>query len=205
MREPGVYQSNGSREKLQRGYQILTHYRAKHPAAGTQISLSDILEKRIDQKMVENHVVLIGYVDQSAGDDIFETPITRNQERQLPGVLIHAQTTSQLLSFVLEKRPLMRSLPGIGDALWIGLWSICGVSISILRGRRRIGLLILFSLAVLGFPYVLIALAWWVPAIPAVLSFLGGFLTQAVYNLRYKNLYHPFPSRSNSAHISQDH
>lgn len=187
LREPGVYQSNGSREKLQRGYQILTHYRAKHPAAGTQVSLSDILEKHIDQKMVENRVVLMGYVDQSAGDDIFATPITRNQERQLPGVLIHAQTTSQLLSFVLEKRPLMRSLPAIGDALWIGIWSICGVIIAMFQGKKQIGLLILFSIALVGFPYALIMLAWWIPIIPALLSFLSGFLIQVVYNLRHKN------------------
>ena len=203
LREPGVYQSPWSREKLQRGYQILTHYRSKNPAAGSQISLSDLLENRVNQKMVENRVVLMGYVTQSAGDD-FETPITRNQERQLPGVLIHAQATSQILSFVLEKRPLMRSLSGIGDALWIGVCSLCGVIIAALKGRKRVGLFILFSIAVLGFPYALITLAWWIPAVPAVISFLGGFGGQAVYNLRHKNLHYPLLSHSRSPQSSQD-
>lgn len=185
LREAGVYQSKWSREKIGRGYQVLIHYRSRQQSPARQISLTDVLENKVDPKIVEGRVVLIGYVAKSAGDD-FDTPINRNQEQKLPGVLIHAHMTSQLLSSVFEHRPLLRSPSALADSIWIGLWAICGTIIAALNGKKRWGLFIVFFVGVIGFPYALISLAWWVPVIPAVFTFLFGFTGQLVYNFRHR-------------------
>ena len=87
-------------------YQILINYRsASQPSE--QVSITDILNDRVDPSLIRDRIVLIGYTASSA-KDIFPTPYkTNSQENQLmPGVVIHAQIVSQILSSVLDNRPL---------------------------------------------------------------------------------------------------
>jgi CHASE2 domain-containing sensor protein len=74
---------------------------------------------------VKDKVVLVGYTAPDARDN-FDTP-----DGQRAGIWVHAHMVSQILSAVLDKRPLMWVLPQWGgfqwgDTLWVFAWSITG-------------------------------------------------------------------------------
>jgi CHASE2 domain-containing sensor protein len=180
LRQNGSYQSEVSARNLQGGYQVLINYRSSAEVA-KQITLADLLNNKIDAAFIQNKVVLIGYVAKSAGDDI-ATPLTRGRDRQMPGVLVHAHTTSQLLSFVSDHRPLMRPLTSQGDAIWIGLWGLVGAGVAMLSRRSRVSLFFVSSLMVVAASYIFLCYAWWLPVASALINFSGGYTTLIIYN-----------------------
>jgi CHASE2 domain-containing sensor protein len=72
--------------------------------------------------------VIIGVTAPSASDYWF-TPYTTGQQafqKQIPGVFLQAQMVSQILSAVLDKRPLIWVWDQWSESLWIWGWSIVG-------------------------------------------------------------------------------
>ncbi|MGB3492197.1 MAG: CHASE2 domain-containing protein [Elainellaceae cyanobacterium] len=150
------------------GYEILINYR-KSELIGQRISLEDILEGRLDQNLddlVRNRLILIGTVAPSF-KDYHETPYGT-----LAGIEIHAQMTSQLISFMLDDRPLISTWPLWGEALWLSLWA--GASAAIICWRRsprqRVTGVLLLIVAMVGSSYLVFLTGLWVPLVPAGLS-----------------------------------
>lgn len=112
------------------GYQILLNYRTPnttdHPLAHS-VTLSDILSNRVDASSVKDRIVMIGVTAPSI-DDAFYTPYSSGQQRiqKMPGVVVHGQIVSQLLSTVLDGRPQLWFLSEWGEVLWIWVWSLTG-------------------------------------------------------------------------------
>lgn len=102
--------------------QVMLNYRAGLP--GARVTLTDLLRQQVNPDLIRNRIVLIGTTDLSAKDR-FDTPYG-----EMPGVWIHAHMVSQLLSAVLDDRPLIWSLPSagvqLGDWLWVGVWALLG-------------------------------------------------------------------------------
>lgn len=154
------------------GYQILLNYRSFDPSkAVEQVTLKDVLRGAIDAKTVNNRIVIIGITNQSAGD-YFSTPDATAQNQEMPGVIVHAQMVSQILSAVLDGRTLLWVWPVWGDALWIFCWSIFG---GILAWRVRnflllglVGVVVVGVISAIGF--VMLVKGIWIPLIPAVLA-----------------------------------
>jgi CHASE2 domain-containing sensor protein len=182
LRESGLYQTRPNKES-QRGYQVLINHRSGNDSPGSLISLSDLLESRVLPERVENKVVLIGYVADSAKDD-FRTSVTSGKKMRLPGVMIHAQVTSQLLSFILDKRPLVRSLSGTWESFLISVSSVYGAVVVGLSYRKRWILGLLFGVGVLGCSLGFMAFAFWIPVASVILAFLTGFSGQSLYMRR---------------------
>ena len=109
-----------------RGYQILINYRSQRQVA-KQVTITDVLEGKIDQNLVKDKIVLIGYTTETV-KDLFYTPYSgRRQNNQfMPGIVAHAQVISQLLSAVLDNRPMFWFWPEWAEILWISGWSIVG-------------------------------------------------------------------------------
>jgi len=108
------------------GYQILLNYRSPDSPA-RNVTLTEVLNNQIDPSWVKNRIVLIG-VSASSLKDSFYTPYSFAQKRikQMPGVMIHGQVVSQILSTVLDEQPLFWFWPEWGEALWIWGWSFVG-------------------------------------------------------------------------------
>ena len=106
------------------GEQVLLNYRSSQKVA-EQVSLSEVLEDKLEPDKVKDRIVLIGGTAPSAGDR-FPTPYGSGFKQQLPGVFIHAHMASQMISAVLDDRPLLWFWPWWGDGLWIGFWSLVG-------------------------------------------------------------------------------
>jgi len=104
------------------GYQTLVRYRSANNVA-KQLTLSQVLAGDFDPSWIDGSVVIIGTTAPSQ-KDLFYTPFSSSQQEPLvtPGVALHAQMTYQLLSSVLDKRPLLLSWPQWGEVLWVLGW-----------------------------------------------------------------------------------
>ncbi len=155
-----------------RGYQILLNYRAARDAF-PQVSLNDVLEGRVSSEQIRDRIVLIGATTPEAKDD-FYTPFSGGlrDSQKMPGVVVHAQSASQLISAVLDNRPLMWSWPTLGESLWIVVWGLGGAIFAWKVSRPvtyAIGATILI-LVLYGACYGLLLWGGWIPLIPPAMA-----------------------------------
>ncbi|OCR02071.1 CHASE2 domain-containing protein [Oscillatoriales cyanobacterium USR001] len=154
-----------------RGYQILINYRSARNVAKL-VTLTDVIEDKIDPKFVKDKIVLIGYTSDTV-KDYFYTPYSGSKQNDLamPGVVAHAQVVSQILSAVLDKRPLFWFWSEWGEVLWLWGWSMVGGAIAWgIQQPLRFGLVGGGMLIVsLGLGFGIFMLGGWVPvAAPAI-------------------------------------
>jgi CHASE2 domain-containing sensor protein len=153
------------------GYTILLNYRRADPFI-VELPLSKVLDGSLDQQLpnlVRNRIVLIGTIAPSFGD-YHSTPIGKQA-----GVVIHAHMVSQILSAVLDRRPLLWTLPLWADTVWIIAWvsvsSVIwmGVSAKLIRGLAGV----LWFGCLIGVCYGILLSGGWVPLVPAGLGGLA--------------------------------
>lgn len=162
----GYHQINAS------GHQILLNYRASQTIA-EKVSLQDFLASNFNLERVNNRVVLIGTVASSFNDHRWRTAISE----QMSGVEIQAQMVSQILSTVLEKRPLIWVLPKPLEIIWISAWSLLG---SVLAARiistKKILITLGLALSILYLScwVILSFFEGWMPLIPAGMILIGA-------------------------------
>ncbi|MCU0535560.1 MAG: CHASE2 domain-containing protein [Hydrococcus sp. Prado102] len=158
-----------------RGFQILLNYRASQSVA-RRIELSDLLSDKVDPNWIKNRVILIG-VSAPISSDYFSTPYSLQKwpREQMAGVWIQAQMVSQILSAVLDGRPLLWVLPVWGEVLWIWGWSMVGGIIAIAFGKIGAWGAITISTMVFlpGICFVLLTYGGWVPLVPSALAFVA--------------------------------
>jgi len=147
------------------GYQILLNYRSPENVA-KQVTLTQVLEGKINPNWIKDRIVLVGYTAPSKKDD-FGTPYSAGQQEKfkMPGVVVHAQIVSQILSAVLDKRPLFWFWTEWGEVLWIAGWSLVGGTLAwYIRHPAGFGLVGVVTLGGLfGISFAIFTQAGWVP------------------------------------------
>lgn len=156
-----------------RGNQVMIHYRSlpSARAIAPQISLTQFLRGQVNPNAVKDRLVLIG-VTANSGADQWSTPFGVSPSDNVSGVMIQAHMISQLLSAVLDQRPLIWTWHWMGEVLWIWGWAIAG-GIIVSWGRSRLyrGLAVGVAMGILtASSVVLLTRGGWVPWIPAGLS-----------------------------------
>lgn len=161
-----------------RGHQILLNYRALGTSdqGVRQVTLGQILAGDIDPAAIRDRIVLIGTIAEGT-HDYWLTPYFTQQGNRLaiPGVLLQAQMTSQLLSAALDGRPLLWTWPIWAELLWLGGWACLGGCLTAtVRHPIYLGLL---GGGVIGgllgvCVVVLVQLAGWLPLVPAIGVFI---------------------------------
>lgn len=165
------------------GYQILLNYRSLPSLLkiAEKISLKELLNDEIIPELLENSVknriILIGVTASSSPDD-WETPYTAyapDQAKQIPGVFLHAQMLSHILSAVLDGRPLMWWWSEWFEVWWIWGWSLVGGIISWgLLQPLHIGLAIVIALLTLfSICFGIFTYAGWIPLVPSTLALVS--------------------------------
>jgi adenylate cyclase len=147
------------------GYQMLLHYRqARQPAR--QVTLGAVLAGQVPPEWVRGKIVLIGATARSAKDD-FLSPYSRGIGAKMPGVVIHAQAVSEILSATLDRQPLWGDWAEGLEMLWLGAWAIAGGSIAwsirrplLLAGAMGVGLALIIAI---GYGYFLNRI--WIPVV----------------------------------------
>lgn len=163
------------------GYQILLNYRSDDVAQ--QVTLGEVLRGKVNPDLVKNRVVLIGVTAES-GNDFFYTPYSAGKQGQrMPGVVLHAQMVSQILSAVLDRKPLIWVWSDPIEWLWFWLWAILGTALA-WTCRRPWLLGAIAAVAVIGLGgicYLIFTQAGWIPLVPAAVSFGGGIVGVIFY------------------------
>ncbi|MFB2970572.1 CHASE2 domain-containing protein [Aerosakkonema sp. BLCC-F183] len=106
------------------GYQILLNFRGPARTFAT-VSVMDILQNRVSSNLIRDRIVLIGAKANSL-NDVFYTPYSAgfsSSPVRTSGVEIQANIASQILSSVLDDRPLIQVLPKFIENLWILVWA----------------------------------------------------------------------------------
>ena len=152
------------------GSQTLLNYRSPNKAA-RKLSFTQVLSGNFDPDWIEGKIVIVGYTAPSK-KDIFSTPFS---VEKMPGVIIHAHMVSQILSTVLDQKPLFRFLPQWGEVIWIWLWSVAG-AVLVWRIKHPLALgggLIVSIVSLSGFGWLLFLEAIWIPITPAIIGLLS--------------------------------
>ncbi|MBE9012017.1 CHASE2 domain-containing protein [Pseudanabaenaceae cyanobacterium LEGE 13415] len=181
------------------GYQILLNYRGTQ-ANFTTLSLQQVLKGQVPSESLRksgdaplrDRVVLIGTTAESV-QDVFQTPFSdrgTGASQPMPGVVLHANIVSQLLSAALDGRPLIRPLSEPLKSLWVLLWAGIGALISWqFKSPTRLILGVVFaSGGLVGGCYGAFLLGWWLPLAPALLGLWGSAI--ALWLITNKKLDH---------------
>jgi CHASE2 domain-containing sensor protein/tRNA A-37 threonylcarbamoyl transferase component Bud32 len=158
-----------------RGYQVLLNYRGARGAVA-QVTLTEVLAQQVPPQLVQNRVVLVGATAASAKDD-FYTPYSAGlkEDQKMPGVVIHGQIASQIISSALEGRTQIWYWDEGLEILWIFLWCWVG---GVIAWRLRHPLQWALGLtgavvAGVGLAMMLFAQGGWIPLVPPVLGVIG--------------------------------
>lgn len=176
------------------GYQILLNYRSLPSVEkiADQVSLRNVLNEKISLESVQSlkdRIVMIGLSAPTNTNDYWKTPFNSNakpKQKQIPGVFVQAQMLSQILSAVLDRRPLLWWWSGWMEALWVWGWSLVGGMTAWYYSKPlHLGLaVVVILLTLFGLCFGVFTLAGWVPLIPSVLALLA---TQVVIVLWFRH------------------
>jgi CHASE2 domain-containing sensor protein len=157
------------------GYQIMLHYRSGKRAV-PEVSLMAVLNNQVDPVWIRDRIIFLGYTTPQAKDD-FYTPYSagKDDQQKMPGVIVHAQSASQLISAVLDQRPLIWVWPEATEVFWILIWSLVGGILGwYLRHPAAFTLITLAGLTGLySVSLVLFMQGGWIPLVPAAITFVG--------------------------------
>ncbi|NEO67268.1 MAG: CHASE2 domain-containing protein, partial [Moorea sp. SIO4G2] len=164
------------------GHQIMLNYRFhKSPEDFVpQVTLSEVLNGKINPDAFKGKIVLIG-VTAPSREDYFFTPYSKGNdiEDKTPGVILHAHMVSQILSAVLNKRPLIQDWPAWAEVVWIWGWCLTvGLVCWRCKSSIRLGVLLLALSILYGSCLGLLKQGYWVPLVPSALAVvvIGGFI-----------------------------
>ncbi|MEH2044472.1 CHASE2 domain-containing protein [Nostoc sp.] len=171
------------------GYQILLNYR--HPnSLANQVTLTDVLSGRVNPSLFKDRLVIIGTTAANIPPGGFYTPYSAlpDQPARMPALFIHAQIASQLISTVLDGRPLIWYWPDWAELIWVWGWSLLG-SVLAWRWQNPLLLLVVGTITLFGLVVICIALflqAGWVPLIPPALALVISSICVIAYT-SYQN------------------
>lgn len=165
-----------------RGFQILLNYRYGKNFANS-ITVTDLL-RGVSPDFIKDKIILIGVTDSAVPDD-FQTPYGT----QIPGVFLHAQMVSQLISAALGERPLLGVWSWWADGLWICGWSfVGGLIVWRIWGAVPVGVAITVAIAILsGSCFLLFVGGNWVPFVPSLLTLASSSGILICYSLYKKS------------------
>jgi len=181
------------------GYQILLNYRGGDQIF-EKISLTQLLNPEFNSELkaekISGRIVLIGSTATSL-NELFYTPYSSELTtipKATPGVMIHGNAISHLLSAAIEGRPTIKSWSEFTEIFWIIAWSfIWAIASSWALNREKyphklmlqllkltlnisLGNCLLFSITYLAFIQ-----GWWLPVIPAAIALTTSTISLKIY------------------------
>ncbi|MGF1935728.1 MAG: CHASE2 domain-containing protein [Nostoc sp. ChiQUE02] len=161
--------------------QILLNFRSGRERFRT-ISLNDIKSDKFNSDWVRDRIVIIGITSPSRKD--FVTTSKQLTKGQVYGAEIQAHAVSQLVSAVVDDRPLLDTWEDGWEYLWIFAWGFLGIAIARLTKSPLANLIVvgITSASLVVTSYLLLTWGWWVPVIPTILVLaVNGIELTALY------------------------
>ncbi|WP_373525971.1 CHASE2 domain-containing protein [Nostoc sp.] len=137
------------------------------------LSLHDIINGKVDAKLLRDRIVLVGNRNISAGDIFYTSALPSLKLRgQIYGIDYHAHVISQILSTVIDSRPMLNTWEDMGEYTWIFIWGFLPIAIgrltqSVWRNIFSVGVAVI-SLFTCGYMMLWV---WgiWIPVAPSLL------------------------------------
>ncbi|WP_448599835.1 CHASE2 domain-containing protein [Thermoleptolyngbya sp.] len=172
-------------------YQVMLRYRSAQNAAPV-VSLSQVLQNQVPPEQIRDRMVVIGYTS-SIEKDLFQTPYGGSSDggEPTPGVIIHAQIASHLISAAKGERSLVWYWPVAVEILWMLGWSLVGGAIAWFIPKAHWFLIAEGGavLALAGLSYLLFLQGGWVPLAPAAIALLSTALAVVILDRATKGGY----------------
>lgn len=173
------------------GHQILLNYRYSPTpeAVAANVTLKQALSGQLNANAVKNRIILIGTTAESFRDYSL-TPYRNSQGKQqeIPGVFLQAQMVSQILSAVLDERPILATWSLLDEIIWVWLWSIGASLIAVYLKQFIYFILGITTLSVCLYFIcfsLLIICGYWVPLIPTFIVLLCSSASIAFFVKSY--------------------
>ena len=170
---PLFYPNTGSYIRADAGAQqtFLNPRNSKTPFR--KVSLTEVMREEVPSEWIRGKIVLVGITALSNKDLINSAAIASENLGSVDGVDVHAHAVSQLLSAVLEDRPLLRTWPDIGEYIWIAFWGVAGLLlISVSNPARQLQGAIAASTVLIAIAYLSLLAGWWIPVVSPLFAFL---------------------------------
>jgi CHASE2 domain-containing sensor protein len=173
------------------GVQLLLNYRNGRERFRT-LSLQDINDIEatkgnpdVLRDILGSRIVLIGKTAPSIKDFINTSAIANLQPPgKIYGVEFHAHVVSQIVSAVLDGRPVLKTWSQGWEYLWIVGWGVLAIYIGRLTQSplKNLVYVAAASLGLVGISYAFIVGGWWIPAAPALLLLvINGAILNTFY------------------------
>lgn len=169
------------------GYQLLLNYRSPRSLENIAqtVTLAQVLNNQVKPNDIKDRIVLIGTTAESFRD-YWKTPYSggSSSAQELTGVLAQGQMVSQILSTVLDKRPLLWAYPQWIEIIWVFGWSVVGGILAMgLKSPLHLGLAVIGGYVCLyGICFgLLLQNGCWVPFVPATLALLATIVSVTTY------------------------
>ena len=189
------------------GYQILLNYRGGLDKF-TNISLTEVLENRIPDNLLRDRLVFIGAKAPSLNDN-YATPYNSallTPTELMPGVVIHANLTSQIIGAALENRPMLRATAKPLNWLLIIFWSGCSATLGAMFIRKRwvtvVGIVLAGGIIVIT-SLVAFSLGWLIPVFTPLLA-IGSAAVVSIGFVLWQNLMLSYRQLEDYAHTLED-
>jgi CHASE2 domain-containing sensor protein len=154
------------------GNQMLINFRSGRQPFRV-LSLQE-LQRGVNADWLRGKIVLIGYTTPSVKDVVNSTAIATDTPALVYGVEVQAHVVSQIVSAVLDGRPLLQVWWDGIEYLWIVVWGVAGMAIGRLIRSPQVSFLWLLvaggGLVVGG--YGLLLVGWWIPVVPPLMALL---------------------------------
>jgi CHASE2 domain-containing sensor protein len=173
------------------GNQILLNFRSGREPFRV-ISLNDIKSGHVDPNWIRDRIVLVGITAASVKDSVNSAAITGVNPKLVYGAEIQAHAVSQIISAVLDGRPLLQVWSDGWEYLWIFAWGFLGISLGrLFQSPFKILMgLGMASVGLIGICYFGLIVGWWIPLVPAILPlvFNGAGLTAGLFYRHQQDL-----------------
>jgi CHASE2 domain-containing sensor protein len=158
------------------GLQVMLNYRRTAQGIAQTVTLQQALSGQLPADAIKDRIILIGSINPSS-NDFWATPFGSGFPQKQPGVFIHAQMVSQILSAVQDNRPLLYPVPfphliilSIGSAIIGGL-------IAFVRKKSVYWLLLGGSIVIIyGAAWLCLTIGWWLAMGMPLLSLTASSL-----------------------------
>ncbi|MDX2232101.1 MAG: CHASE2 domain-containing protein [Leptolyngbyaceae cyanobacterium bins.349] len=159
------------------GYQILINPRG--PAHTFQrVSMTDVMAGKVAPEVFRDRIVLVGYTAISTNDFALMSYSSYliGAPQPIPGVELHANIISQIISAAKAEAPLLTSWSEPLEWAWILLWAWVGAMISWRVRSLKFALPALISsgFMISGLAWGLLLQGVWIPVVPPILAIAGA-------------------------------
>lgn len=138
-----------------------------------KINFSDFMSGNFSDDLINDRVILISMAGASTKDYLNTAAIKSENPGLVLGVELQAHAVSQIISAVLDNRPILKTWSTGWEYVWIIVGGICGIALISLRRSFLLSIFIVsgLSLLIIFLSYGLLILGFWVPVLPIWLAF----------------------------------